>query len=139
MSGVLNFFKQIVVKEFFNIATAALSTLPDSPIVKYGMYLLKEVAALVDALFSGKNIGDAVSTIWQTEKATIIGNTLETTRATLDTKIHNDSVRKLVDDLLTDLNGVLLTGNILPGTNLQKLYDIQNSTAVMPFAQPAAL
>lgn len=138
MVGILNFFKQIVVKEFFNIVMAALSVLPDSPMLKYALYLVKELGVLVDLLFSGKNIGESIQTVWDSEKSNIVYNTLETTRATLDAKIHNDAVRKLVDDVLTDLNGVLLTGNILPGTTLDKLYQLQNQV-VNNAGQPQAV
>ena len=132
MLGILNYFKQIVVKEFFSLVATALGALPDSPLLKYAAYILKELGVIVELLFNGQNIGQSIQTVWEQSKAEIIGNTLETTRQTLDSKIHSDAVRKLVDDILTDLNGVLVTGNILPGTTLDKLYQLQAASPQTP-------
>ena len=132
MLGVLNFFKKFVATEFFALMGVALRALPDSPLLKYAAYILKELGLIVELLFNDKNIGQAIEIVWEQSKAEIIGNTLETTRQTLDSKIHSDAVRKLVDDILTDLNGVLVTGNILPGTTLDKLYQLQAPSPQTP-------
>lgn len=117
---MLNFFKRQMIMLGISFLLTFIDRIKYLPLQSYLSYLGSEVQQVVDVVLDNNpNDKEQLHTLWLSQKNAFIANTTATTVSFADTIIKDERVKFVVKNLLRDLQQVLTTGVIKPGSNLE--------------------
>ena len=117
---MLNFIKEQIISLALGYLAALAQKIPFAPLRDYVIFLTNEskyvVSVLIDA---NKDDKEQLKEVWQNERVEFVRLTSKTTSAFADTIIKDKKVKYIAQNLISDLEYVLTTGDIEAGSQLE--------------------